>query len=346
MTSPLDFPEILLNIGLCIPLWSRDDPRLQVMKFRPPFPKKFKMHPQDLVACTSVNRMWRCTLLPLLWAVYEDLEMKKWVPPTGPRKTRSWYGSLSFNNWDIPADILEAQSIHFKYVALYRPWPPGTLKATKIRDLTTTSDVLQANMDLLRSNPQLSVLNLKCCSGLDFDTRYPAFESVTSLKSLQMSYVIIRDPTRFVRFLNNNYGLEELMLSRMEGLVVFEGCERLKVVQWPREPWSCLQLEKINLGGFVFPHDVSSLNDRNLDLDEGEDATSHHSKIDTPFLKDISSQGWVHPDYFPDTVLISADMRLMRKWIFEQTRSFSKLYRIIAESYEYLNMDRMPHYIT
>ncbi|GJJ74610.1 hypothetical protein EMPS_06968 [Entomortierella parvispora] len=380
------------------------------------------------------------------------------------------------------------------------PWPPGTLKATKIRDLTTTTAFLQTNMDLLRSNPQLSALNLKCCWRNHFDSLHPAFESVSSLKSLQVTNATIGDPKRFIRFLSHNYGLEKLTLSEVKGLVVFESCERLsqmtdirlldiswrsnsglvqlflctpnlrtldvyvdddcpfaelartlqrrcpqlasikcrwcereeaesetvaiiqaasrlthfsscpsaltdnicdaflahanwietidlvfdgwnreytapslgrimvhcrnlrhlkirhghghhdrestppEEVQWPREPWGCLQLEIIALGGFVFEHEPSLFvdpTDEEPALDESEEVIPHHSKVDMPFIRDISSRGWVYTVKYPDFVCsTSTNLRLMRNWIFEHTRDFSELHTIKAENYEYLNLGR------
>ncbi|KAG0331038.1 hypothetical protein BG000_011261 [Podila horticola] len=448
MTSPLNIPEILLEIGRCIPLWSPDDTKYQAG--RPPRCKKFKLHPQDLVSCASVNQTWRRTMLPLLWAVYDELEMSSWnLSAEYLASHKAWYGDgAGFNNWDVPAETLEARSVHFKYVTLYKPWPSGTLKATGIRDLTTTSVILQENMDLLGSNPQLSVLHLTCSDfgDADFDAVYPALEPVSSLQSLRLNSYL-GNPSLLIRFLNNNAGLENLrtikvpakicpqltsikcrtderevtvdevvaMIESASHLVDFEAyppvftdkicraflahtgwlesvnlcvsgwgrensppsmgrllahcpnlrhliirhghgpedtfCQHLGPdVQWPKEPWCCLQLENIELSGFVFPQDWSHVfckghsedgpaQDENANMDSVQ-LHPQHSKADGPFIEDILSRGWTYTAKDWDSFLLSADLRDMRNWIFEHTRDFSQLHSVTVEGFEYLNMGR------
>ncbi|KAF9322374.1 hypothetical protein BG003_000045 [Podila horticola] len=507
MTSPLNIPEILLEIGCCIPLWSPDDTKYQMG--RPSRCKKFKLHPQDLVACASVNQIWRRTMLPLLWAVYDELEMNNWnLSAEYLASHKSWYGDgAGFNNWDVPAETLEVRSVHFKYVTLYKPWPSGTLKATGIRDLTTTSIILQENMDLLRSNPQLSVLHLTCSDfgDADFDAVYPALEPVSSLQSLRLNSYL-GNPSLLTRLLNNNAGLEKLRIGYIRGLTGFEGCAPLtrvtdvrldaswlpnpgmaqlfrytpnlhslsfvidddcplaelsktlqrycpqlvsikcrtderevtvdevvamiesashlmdfeayppmftdKIcraflahtgwlesvnlcvsgwgrensppsmgrllahcpnlrhliirhghgpedtfcqhlgpdVQWPKEPWCCLQLENIELSGFVFPQHWSHVfckghsedgpaQDENANM-ESVRLLPQHSKADGPFIEDILSRGWTYTAKDWDSFLLSSDLRDMRNWIFEHTRDFSQLHSVTVEGFEYLNMGR------
>ncbi|KAF9102615.1 hypothetical protein BGX29_004376 [Mortierella sp. GBA35] len=63
---PLSLPEVIIRVGMFIPLW--------VMN--PRNPDDFKFKPKDLLAAIRVNRIFHKTLTPLLWTVYNEAALE------------------------------------------------------------------------------------------------------------------------------------------------------------------------------------------------------------------------------------------------------------------------------
>ncbi|KAF9901366.1 hypothetical protein BX616_002279 [Lobosporangium transversale] len=86
---PLDMPEIITLVGLCLPRWKYSD-RLGFYDFNPTI----------LLRCTLVNKTWREALLPVLWYVYDGFVMRsipKQVITKNSRYFRVFFYDRSFS---------------------------------------------------------------------------------------------------------------------------------------------------------------------------------------------------------------------------------------------------------
>ncbi|KAG0030386.1 hypothetical protein BGZ81_002724 [Podila clonocystis] len=81
---PLEIPEILHAVGLHIPLWEEIHET-----------EEYDCHPEDLLACCSVSKLWRAVLLPVLWRVYD-------------RRCKSL--------WSVPEETLLKYCYHFQHI--------------------------------------------------------------------------------------------------------------------------------------------------------------------------------------------------------------------------------------
>jgi len=85
--SPLEQAELVYRVGWFLPLWVPHETRK----------KGYHFHPEDLLSCIQVNKLWRRTLTPLLWMVYDESnERQKNAPP----------------------NLIEAHSPHFRYLSV------------------------------------------------------------------------------------------------------------------------------------------------------------------------------------------------------------------------------------
>ncbi|KAF9079528.1 hypothetical protein BGX23_003819, partial [Mortierella sp. AD031] len=93
MTShPLEIPEILIRIGSFLPLWNDEViiPPSQVPFFDPKTP----------LACVPVSKLWRQTLLPVLWYCYDCVHMHS-----------------------VPQDIVALYSLYFRVMRVFEEDP-------------------------------------------------------------------------------------------------------------------------------------------------------------------------------------------------------------------------------
>ncbi|KAG0332092.1 hypothetical protein BG000_010347 [Podila horticola] len=130
--------------------------------------------------------------------------------------------------WRIPVEELQAQSRHFRYVSLQRPWSGvGPLHLTQLRTLDITTAVLLLNMDLLHVNSQLSKLTLRFYDKTAYKDIRPALESLSQLTFLRLFALTLENSDELGEFLNNNPGLEELELIYVRGIAGLHGCQPL-----------------------------------------------------------------------------------------------------------------------
>lgn len=134
---PLDIPEILSHIASFLPV-------IEGPQDAPTFV------PRDLLSCTLVCRSWSEAMLPYLWAVYTPKGMET-----------------------IPTDTLSRNSIYFRHIdqgkveqhldvahQLYQEDASGCplLQCTALKSFSLTSKSLPKQLDLLRSNRDLTSL--------------------------------------------------------------------------------------------------------------------------------------------------------------------------------------------
>ncbi|KAI9236970.1 MAG: hypothetical protein BYD32DRAFT_452065 [Podila humilis] len=85
MTNPLEIYEIIHRVGQFVPCWMPNNKRHH---------NRLYFHPRDLIACIMVCRLWRTSLTPLLWLVYDERQMSI--------------------GWRIPTEVLRAHNSHFR----------------------------------------------------------------------------------------------------------------------------------------------------------------------------------------------------------------------------------------
>ncbi|KAG0337861.1 hypothetical protein BG000_004871 [Podila horticola] len=207
--NPLELQELLYRVGWFVPLWVPRACNSTDLDFCP----------SDLVACTKVNRLWRTTLTPILWRVYD------------------WY-----RNARVPLADLVLNVQHLRYVHLATPWDPDTLP-TRLQVLCLYSEAV-ASMRLLYANPQLAQLawNSGCCRDHDPNIQV-ALESLSRLQVFDLKYYHFSAPEQLNRILANNLHLRQLTLYHIEGITnAFDyaplenlTCLRLQV-DWLRNP--------------------------------------------------------------------------------------------------------------
>ncbi|KAG0040121.1 hypothetical protein BGZ82_004984 [Podila clonocystis] len=110
---------------------------------------RYKVIPQDLVACISTNRLWHQTLTPLLWMVFSDYGAKK---------------------LGVPQSIIESNSHIFRYDKLHSDFPISDLHSTRLRELDLViidPEDITVIVDLLAKNPSLESLQVefRCGNG-------------------------------------------------------------------------------------------------------------------------------------------------------------------------------------
>lgn len=132
------------------------------------------------------------------------------------------------DNWNIPKEIWQAQSRHFRHLRLSRLWPPNTLQSAQLRTLDICSNVLLETGQLLPSNTHLSELTLRFQSRASYHQIWPIIEPLSRLKVIRLYYLTLTsDDDQLERFFNNNPGLQELELKYLKGVTGFKGCHPL-----------------------------------------------------------------------------------------------------------------------
>ncbi|KFH63087.1 hypothetical protein MVEG_11124 [Podila verticillata NRRL 6337] len=132
------------------------------------------------------------------------------------------------DNWNIPKEIRQAQSRHFRHLRLSKLWPPNTLQSAQLRTLDIWSNVLLEIGQLLTSNTQLSELTLRFQSRASYHQIWPIIEPLSRLKVIRLCYLTLTsDDNQLDGFFNNNPGLQELELKYLEGVTGLKGCHPL-----------------------------------------------------------------------------------------------------------------------
>ncbi|KAG0094716.1 hypothetical protein BGZ93_006872 [Podila epicladia] len=185
LDNPLNLPEIVYYVGCFISLW-------EPVKNRP---GQYNFRPKDLVASIKVNKTWQRTLTPFLWMVHHD----------------SW-----MEDWDIPQDLITAHGRYIRYLSLSWDRPLVTFQSvTRLRELELSNTNLGMTTHLVRSNPQLTRLNLTLPDGVSDPDLQAALEPLTCLQRLRLSYVEHPDASLISRILKNNPDLTELSLDHL-----------------------------------------------------------------------------------------------------------------------------------
>ncbi|KAF9384902.1 hypothetical protein CPC16_008206 [Podila verticillata] len=130
------------------------------------------------------------------------------------------------NIWRIPIETLNDQSRHFRHVIQHRPWPSGTLQATRLHTLETTAEALVQDPRLLINNSHLSELWLSPGNTQYRDVR-PVIESLSQLRHIYLYGFMILGDDHLSGFFNNNPGLQDLSMSYVQGITAFKGCQPL-----------------------------------------------------------------------------------------------------------------------
>ncbi|KAK3845686.1 MAG: hypothetical protein J3R72DRAFT_435433 [Linnemannia gamsii] len=133
-THPLEVPEILTRIGQYLPLWVEHQDEVDLDN------KDIIFHHHALWSCMQVSKMWRQTLLPILWYSYDGLKMV-----------------------DLPQDVITRYSRYFRN---FRSpgCHAGPFLSTHLVELTIYIQMvdppitLTTQKDLIRANPRLRYL--------------------------------------------------------------------------------------------------------------------------------------------------------------------------------------------
>ncbi|KAI9232724.1 MAG: hypothetical protein BYD32DRAFT_475158 [Podila humilis] len=217
MVNPLLLPEIIHRLGDFITLWKTHPTPIPALVF----------HPQDLSRCIQVCRLWRDTLTPFLWAVYDDSFV------------RSSVDRATSQPKSIPQEAMEAHSQYLRCLRLNTPRPTLTQRLTCLRHISVTVAALKSCKNLLHANgAHLTNLTLKDLSQsiymtlarniqlLDEDT-LPLI-NFPQLTHIQLeNFLLERNDDLITRFLNANTQLTHFSL--------------IKVHQWrsSSQGWAC-----------------------------------------------------------------------------------------------------------
>ncbi|KAG0256250.1 hypothetical protein BGZ95_005546 [Linnemannia exigua] len=209
-THPLALPEIVLTIGKFIPLWVPEQHNGETV---------WMLKPKDLIAASSVNRLFQSLLTPVLWATF--------AYPA--HHSHSWFiqyhrGSNAVHT--IPENIIEKNSVHFRQLDLLlckqlrRPIKIEQLRlnCTRLQELRLSSVADATSVgQLIAANPGLRLLHWERSAhhpncALDLRLLSPLHQLRSlSLEGWALNAVYLH------HVLNNNADhLEELILGKDE----------------------------------------------------------------------------------------------------------------------------------
>ncbi|KAF9329842.1 hypothetical protein BGZ91_000380 [Linnemannia elongata] len=162
-THALEIPEILANVGRFLPLWTVVlCPRrvLEVIRFRP----------HTLHSCSLVSKVWRSTLIPILWHTYDNVGMEY-----------------------VPQEVIARYSLHFKKVYV-RDHDPGNLHCTNLVELHLSSlspispmMSVDAQRQLILANPRLRILHWGCSPATNNTLDPDDFAALKNIEHLGIS---------------------------------------------------------------------------------------------------------------------------------------------------------------
>lgn len=200
-TSVLDNPDLLPIVARYIPLWVA--PNFRTMLSGPVF------SPKPLINCIKVCRLWRHIMTPILWEMYNDEAMLR---------------------CNIPPDVIEAQSHHFRFVHIATSDPiPHPLNARRVRRLVIAkSDNMETFLDLILHNgDSLTTLEWHLPDSGDTPGKKEAIqyalEKLTKLESLSLSEWSHCSVGQITRIGKNNPGLKKLSLILSKNLAQTPG---------------------------------------------------------------------------------------------------------------------------
>ncbi|KAF9389612.1 hypothetical protein CPB97_011022 [Podila verticillata] len=124
------------------------------------------------------------------------------------------YSEYEMLEWKIPGELLQSHSRHLRYLTFPSGWLVGTVQSTQLRELAISlfhSSLLERHLYLLRSNPQLAVLDVRidriqACRKVE-----AAIEHLSHLTSLRISGLSLQDLC-IERLLNNKSALRKLAI--------------------------------------------------------------------------------------------------------------------------------------
>lgn len=244
--SPLEQAELVYRVGWFLPLWVPRETRK----------KGYQFHPEDLLSCIQVNKLWRRTLTPLLWIVYDESnERQKNAPP----------------------NLIEAHSPHFRYLSVHGIYPGrellasmkcgdqsctlypqfGLIHSTNLRELRFNSPPSNEAVGLIHRNPSITRLNISI-HWVDPASKVlkQALESLPHLRALILNDGYDINNSWIAKLLENVSGLEELELHDFDDLMPYQDPRSLLSlifdIQWyqnlgrvPQQP--LLSIKKLTL---------------------------------------------------------------------------------------------------
>lgn len=201
MANPLLLPDIVHLLGAFISPWKtyQEPGENAVLAF----------HPQDLARCIQVCRLWRDTLTPFLWAVYDEDVLRR--PVNGTTSAHKM----------IPKKAMETHSQYLRHLSLEAPWPALTGKLNRLRQLSVSSYALEWCKHLLFNNClHLTDMTLGGFSDKDFNSNdfLPPI-NLPRLTHLTIDRSEIRrrqNMDQISRFLNANTQLAQLSVLWVE----------------------------------------------------------------------------------------------------------------------------------
>lgn len=104
----------------------------------------------------------------------------------------------------IPVEILHVHSRHIRYLILRSTLPEGTIQSTLLRQVYLAKEAINANTDLLLSNPLVPDLRLEFDEDSDITAIQPALKSLTKLRTQTMNCVHITSQDQLSGVRNNN----------------------------------------------------------------------------------------------------------------------------------------------
>ncbi|KAF9372724.1 hypothetical protein CPB97_001050 [Podila verticillata] len=208
-TNPLAIPELLYRIGSFVTQWVYSERRY-----------KLEFEPKHIIACINVCRLWRDTLTPLLWAVFDDNNVCLVVAPHLNSEKRLL----------IPVEILQAHQRHLRYARIQFEWPTDIFQPTHLQELVTDSKLLAARHDLLRSNPYLNRLYLDFGTEATYDKIKDTLEATSQLKTVTFNCLRFANANggTLSGFFDSNSQLEKLAIFHIHGLERFDLCQPLQ----------------------------------------------------------------------------------------------------------------------
>ncbi|KAG0032561.1 hypothetical protein BGZ81_010609 [Podila clonocystis] len=198
MLGPLQLPEIVTRIAWFTVPW-RPHPKEQ---------HQFEFYPRHVLACMKVNRLWRDTFTPSLWAVFNEEAML---------------------SRDIPDSIIRAYSRHIQFLEVTKDRTTNPFLTTNLRRLTMKGwNHYSLCADLVVNNPNLTELEWM----LPQDNKIGRLTHVRmqlALESLKHLRALFLGDWRFytnqlIRILRTKPVLEKLSLFGIEGIGQLQEC--------------------------------------------------------------------------------------------------------------------------
>ncbi|KAG0342712.1 hypothetical protein BG000_002057 [Podila horticola] len=165
---------------------------------------EYCFYPEDLLACLHINKIWRRTLTPLLWMVYDA------------RKDRQS---------NAPLYLIDAHSPHFRYLCMQDGYTRVDLiRSMRLRELRFNTykncPDFEALAALIHLNPYITRLTVQLhwVDSASSKVLKRALESLPHLWVLNLNHGEDIKNSWIAELLENVSGLEELQLEQFDGL--------------------------------------------------------------------------------------------------------------------------------